>query len=77
MYIILSNSLEKHGKNGETRAVFIPFGKISVCSERLEICLSGLRIPLAQNLTTDDEISSNSELLLGFKLLKASSNSWS
>ena len=64
-------------KIGETRAIFIPSGKILVWSEKLKICLSGLKIPLAQNLGTDDEISSNPGLLLDFKLLKASSNSWS
>ena len=37
--------------------------------------MSGLKIPLMQKLTTDDEISSNPGLLLDFKLLKASSNS--
>ena len=81
MYIILCNSLEKHGstdiglqlvkkksspflKIGETRTIFIPFGKIPVRSERLKIYLSGLKITLAQNLTTDDEISSNPGLFI-------------
>ena len=46
----------------------------SICNERLNICLSGWKIPLMQNLTIDDEISTNLGLLLDFKLLKASSD---
>ena len=46
-------------KIGETRAIFIPFRKIAVRSERLKICLSELKIPLMKKLKTDDEISSN------------------
>ena len=49
-------------KIGETRAIFIAFGKISVCNERLKIQSTGWKASLMRNLTIDDGILSNAGL---------------
>ena len=70
----------------ETYAIFRLLGNIPFSKEKLnyaqtdrnyKLCLDRQKIFSELNFTTDGEILSNPGLLLGFKLLKSSSNSMS